>query len=509
LRDLELVPARRRRRFTSAAVLFTMVLGGGWVLVAVASAQAIGGWTQAQGNANHTGFLADAPQPPYQESWHLDVPLEGPAPAEFGLSQPVVDGTSVIAVASKEIVAADLASGSQLWSVDRDYGPPVSPAIAITAKRRILVYTEGFGNSPPETSATPSTGATGSSSPSPSPSGDGPFDSHVTAIDLDTQQPVWNAPVPLDAVSRTGVTVDEDTAFLGDNVGNVYAVAVGTGELRWKADAGGFLTTAPAVSNGLVVVTVQGDRSTRAHLVAFGESDGKQAWDDELDGGAIFASVPAVGGDQVLVAFSDQTVRAYALADGTERWSTRLNSPLFFTGAPMLTSDAVVVVDTFGQVYRLDPDTGERVWDYAVNEAVTRSPGVIAGGSVLVATSTGRLAAIDLESGLLVWQSETGGGLLRNLALTPDVVVGVRGGTEPGLVGFTVDPDGTLVSSVSPTELDLTKLLLAFFAAAVPLILLSILAGRWLSPRMGPAFLDEEDDRSDVDDMDGIEGADA
>jgi hypothetical protein len=145
LRDPTFVPTHRRRLLTSALVLLAIVVGGGWVLLAVASAQAIGGWNQSQGDAPHAGYLADAAQPPYEESWHLDVPLEGPA-ADFGLSQPVVDGSSVIAVGPTGIVAADLASGRQLWSVDRDYGPPVSPAIANTAKSRILVYTEGFGD---------------------------------------------------------------------------------------------------------------------------------------------------------------------------------------------------------------------------------------------------------------------------------------------------------------------------------------------------------------------------
>lgn len=487
-----------------------MALGAGWLLVGVAgfaSAQATGGWTQSQGDGDHTGFLVDAAQPPYEESWHLDVPLEGPA-EEFGLSQPVVDGSSVIAVGSTEIVAADLASGRRLWNVDRDYGPPVSPAVAITAKRRILVFTEGFGDSPPGTSATPSADASDSSSPSPSDSEGAPFDSHAAAIDLDTQQPAWDAAVQLDAVSRTGVTVDGDTAFLGDNAGNVYAIAITSGKVRWTADAGGFLTTAPAVSDGLVLVTVQGDRSTRPHVVAFDGSDGSPVWNDEIQGGAIFASTPAIGGDQVVVGFSDQTVRAFDLTDGTERWSARINSPLFFTSAPALTPDGVVVVDTFGQVYRLDPASGDRIWDYAVNEPVTRSAAVVAGGSVLVPTSNGRLAAIDLESGLLVWQSGQDDALLRSLALTPMVVVGVRGGAESGLVGFVEDPDGTLVSLVSPTELDLPKLLFAFGAAAVPMTLLSLLAGRWLLVRMGPAFLDDEDDASALA-HDPFEGGDA
>ena len=106
-----------------------------------------------------------------------------------------------------------------------------------------------------------------------------------------------------------------------------------------------------------------------------------------------------------------------------------------------------------------------------------------------------------------MWQSEQGNGLLRSLALAPQVVVGVRGGAEPGLVGFAHDPDGTLVSLVSPTELDLPKLFLAFLAAAVPLALLAILAGRWLRARMGPAFLDDEDDAPELADED-IEGVD-
>ena len=90
---------------------------------------------------------------------------------------------------------------------------------------------------------------------------------------------LWDAPVQLDAVSRTGVTVDGDTAYLGDNTGTVVAIDVATGAVRWTADAGGFLTTALAVSDGSVVATVQGDRTSRSHVVAFDATDGSRSWD--------------------------------------------------------------------------------------------------------------------------------------------------------------------------------------------------------------------------------------
>lgn len=504
MRDPEHVSVRRRRPLPGAVVLLTLLAAGQGLLPAAASAQAISGWGQFQADAAHSGFVADAAQPPFQTAWQLGVPLGGPN-ATFGLSAPVVDGSTVVAVGADSIVAADLATGRQLWTVDRDYGPSVSPAIVDTPKRHILIYTEGFGDHPPEGTATPSPDATPSPSSSDAGSGTGPFDSHVAAIDLATQEPVWDDPVQLDAVSRTGVTVDGDTAFLGDNAGKVYAIDVISGVVRWTADAGGFLTTALAVSDGSVVATVQGNRTSRSHLVAFDATDGSRTWDDEISGEAIFASVPAISGGTIVVGFSDRTVRAFDGADGTERWATRLNRPMFFTGAPASTPDAVVVADALGQVYRLDLETGDRVWDFAINEPVTKSPVVVSGATVLVATSTGRLAAIDMESGLLVWQSDQGSGLLRNLALTADTVVGVRGGLDPGLVGFTHDPDGTSVSIVSPTELNLPKLIGNFLVAAVSLALLLYLAGRWLAPRMGPAFLDDDDDDRELVD-EGLEG---
>jgi outer membrane protein assembly factor BamB len=44
---------------------------------------------------------------------------------------------------------------------------------------------------------------------------------------------------------------------------------------------------------------------------------------------------------------------------GLERWASRLNT-VAAGGAPAVSDDAVVVVDTRGEVYRLDPATGSR-----------------------------------------------------------------------------------------------------------------------------------------------------
>jgi outer membrane protein assembly factor BamB len=455
-----------------------------------------------QGDAAHTGFAAEAVAPPLKKAWRLGSSSGGPS-AAFGLSAPVVAGSAVVAVGPRTVIAADLDSGQQLWNVGKDFGPSVPPAVADAGKRQVLIFTEGFGDSPPGASPSAST----SVAPSPSANGsNGGFDSHLTAINLATQDPAWKTPLQLKEVSRTGVTVDGTTAIVGDNRGNVYAVDTATGELRWTADAGGFLTNPLAVADGLIVASVQGNRTTRASLVAFKESDGTRAWQVEVQGAAVLASSPAIVGGRIIVGFSDQTVRSFDLSDGTEQWSARLNSPLTFLSAVAVTTDAVVAADLSGEVYRLDLATGARVWDFALNEPVLRSPVVIAGDVALVATAKGRLAAFDMGSGRLVWQSEPSGSVLRSLTPTPQVVVGVTGGGPAGLLAFAHDPDGTAVSIVSPTQVDLTSLLGAFAIAAIPLAALLLLCGRALRARMGPAFLDDEaatDDGSPDRDGDG------
>ena len=503
--DPRIIPVRRRRLISGAAIALTLAIGGTAVAATAATAQVSIGWTQVQGDASHTGYVSDSVAPPFKEGWRLSVPMGGPA-STYGLSAPVIDGSSVIAVGPTSIVAADLSSGRQLWSADRDYGPSTTPAIAVAAKRRLLIYTEGFGPTPPGTSVTPSTVGTPTPSPSPSASGTGSFDSHVAALDLATHKPAWTTPLQLEKVSRTGVTVDGNTAFVGDHDGNVYAIDAATGVPRWTSHAGGFLTNSLAVSRGEVVAAVQGNRTTRPHLIAFKESDGSMLWNVEVQGGAVLASAPAIENGHVIVGFSDQTVRSFDLSDGSQSWTARLNSPVFFTGAPAVTPDAVLAVDVSGEVYRLDLATGKRAWDFALNETVLRSPVVVAGDRVLIASSTGHLSAVDLTSGRLVWRSDGGRGILRSLTPTSAAVVAVRGGTQPGLVAFVEDPGGTLVSVVSPTTFDLSKLLLAFAAAAVPLGLILMLGGRAALVRMGPAFLDDDsggDEHGDqMDDMD-------
>ncbi|MGZ4149401.1 MAG: outer membrane protein assembly factor BamB family protein [Actinomycetota bacterium] len=301
----------------------------------------------------------------------------------------------------------------------------------------------------------------------------------------------WTLTLP--SVSRSGVTIDGDLAFVGTNDGTVTAVDVGTGKVRWTGSTGGALVTPLAVGDGLVVAGVQGTRSTGASVVALKEADGTQAWAYTASRSAVVAGSPALSADTAFVAFSDNTIRAIALADGTERWTARMNG--YVLGSPpAVAGDAVIAADLRGEVYRFDAATGARVWDFALNQSVFRTAPVVVGPAVLVTTTDGDLVAFDLDAGTLVSRTGVGAVPLRGLVVTGDTVVAVRGGSAGGMIGFRNDPGVALTAIESPTVLHLPLMLGTWALVAVAFVVLLLLLGRFLWERLGPPVFGGADD---------------
>ncbi len=483
----------------------TILVGVALCLMAVmgpASASGIqssSGWTQFQGDATHAGAVADAAPPPYRQAWALPVAPGGPD-RQFGLSAPVIDPSAdtAVGVGPDQVIGVDLGTGSQSFELRRVFGPSVSSAFAAVNGKTAIVYTQGWGDQTPTASSSPS----GSSAPSPSAASAGPPGiSQMVAVDLATRRRLWD-PVALAAGAtvrpiRTGVTVSGDTAYVADSGGTVFAVDLVTGKLRWTEPAGGQVATAVAVSGDIVVVTTQGTRTVAPAVVGMKVSDGSVAWRYDGEPVGALAAGAVVSGEVVYVVFSDGNVRALGLSDGAERWTSRINAPVLPTGGLAVAGDGVFVLDIVGQLYRFSTADGARVWDFALNQPSFGAPPVVAGGHVLVGTNAGNLAAIDVGSGHLVWESGASDGLLRGFAPTADLIVAVKGGHGAGLVAYRHDDAGALIDVASPTVFDAGTNAVNFAAAAIPLFVLALVGGRLLSRRMGPAFIFDDDAASD------------
>ena len=471
-------------RFTRIS-LIGLLAGVGVLALPVA---ALADWPQFQGDARHDG-MSDGPDAPLSVAWRNDdIDLDGPGAAQ-GLSSPVVaDAGTIVVVAPNAVLGFSAEDGTETLHADRDFGPSAQPAIADGPDGPIVVFTEGYGDNPP----------TGTASPSEAPDAgeDEPFDSHVEAIDLRTGRPVWDEPVQLGAVVQTPVAVGDGLAYIGDEGGTVTAVSLADGTVAWSEDLASTIAGAVTLIDDLAVVGTVGPSREPGVVVALDASSGEEVWrtgGDTIASNLVSAAVPDEG--RILLLELGGGVVALEERDRGLLWRRTVITPrgaafiLDVPGvfAPVPADGRVFVVDVAGSVHAIDAETGAEVWDFALND-LTRSPLLVAGSQVLVASDSGTLAALDRRSGHLVWRSPNAGDFLRGLADAGDTIVAVAGGSDASLVAFAPDPAGPLIDEPSPTTFDLGALLAGFAVGAVGTGVAAILIARPLQRRLGPAF---------------------
>ena len=145
---------------------------------------------------------------------------------------------------------------------------------------------------------------------------------------------------------------------------------------------------------------------TRGEIVALFAETGKSIWENDSD-------LPITGGpgadeNLVLVGTSEGDVLALISESGEEAWRTKVSSEIL---SPPRESDGVVVVRTIdGKVFALDATTGDRLWIYdrTVPNLTLRgtSTPVIANGLVIAGFDGGRLTALELKTGKLIWEAK-------------------------------------------------------------------------------------------------------
>jgi len=96
----------------------------------------------------------------------------------------------------------------------------------------------------------------------------------VSAFEMSTGRLVWQIANPDQFQSGSPVFAD-GAIFIGSTYGIVYAFDAQTGQLRWSTSVGGLIASAPAVSNGLVVLD---SNNSGGDVVALDEATGALRW---------------------------------------------------------------------------------------------------------------------------------------------------------------------------------------------------------------------------------------
>lgn len=380
-------------------------------------------WPQLGGGPQHTGATAATLEPPLQVAWTTTVggPLElgtpivagdlaivsqtdrdggdrgglialevangrerwrtvTPSPATAAAA--VGDGMVIATLGDGEVIAVDLADGAIRWRHDltvglsrlasSEWAPPLVDGAAVYAgvPGRFTALDLATGASKWLADRHPLDPWLGSLA-APAAAGDTILaafdrDTGLAAYDAATGAPRWELRATETTAIQAAPVIGDGTAYICSAYGDVSAVDVTTGRLRWtrRLTEGGFdwgysITAAPAYADGRLFVPTQWNA-----FVALDAATGAELWRTTTPLGPLelahyrsaepgFAASPLVTGDVVWIGRPDGTLAALSAADGRELWSIPLGSPVLSAPAP--SGNALIVATYDGTVRALVP----------------------------------------------------------------------------------------------------------------------------------------------------------
>ncbi len=203
-----------------------------------------------------------------------------------------------------------------------------------------------------------------------------------------------------------------DTVYAAGQKGEVMALAADNGRVQWRAQLKVPLGAGPGVGAGLVVVG-----SLEGEAIALDAATGAQRWRTHL-GGEILSRA-AVGEAAVLVRTVDGRLQALNPGDGRVVWSYEQPVPrlsLRGSAVPVISGDMALCAFDNGKVAALGVDGGDLLWSAAVAAPRGRtelerlvdidSAVIVSGDDVYVAGFQGRVAMLARSSGQAWWSHE-------------------------------------------------------------------------------------------------------
>jgi outer membrane protein assembly factor BamB len=211
----------------------------------------------------------------------------------------------------------------------------------------------------------------------------------------------WHVDAPVAVVDGLVLVA---SAFLDkEKVGEraLFALDAKTGAVKWRRPLKYNPWGGPSVVGKTVVVggsTASYDpkalKGAKGEVVALNLDDGKVKWRKDVPGGIL--GCVALTPELAITTATDGKVRAFALADGERKWIYENKAPFFAPAA--VAKDLVYVADLKGVVHALNLADGGAKWTLDVGaDPLVKAPGMVYGGPVV---HGGRLylATCNLES---------------------------------------------------------------------------------------------------------------
>lgn len=355
-----------------------------------------------RGNLEHTGVYASSgPAKFNQVKWKFHTG------GKVVSSPAVVEGTVYVGSTDNNLYAVDQETGAQKWKFKSFGSVTSSPAVSGG-----VVY---FGS----------------------------MDGNFYAVSADKGEMKWRFPTggerrfaakrlhgmepagemmpdPFDFYLSSPAVFD-GVVYFGSGDGNIYALDVSTGAVRWRFQTGDVVHASPAIADGTVYIG-----SWDSYFYALDAKTGKEKWryktgeDRKIyNQVGIQASAAVVDG---VVYFGCRDSKFYALdaKSGEKRWEYSNHGSWVITSAAVKNGKVYFATSDSTTIRALDIKTGAETFTLKLKWPMFSSP-AIAGEMLYIGSHEGRLTAIDFATQKVAWDFQTDGSKQNGPAFTkPD-----------------------------------------------------------------------------------------
>lgn len=237
----------------------------------------------------------------------------------------------------------------------------------------------------------------------------------VRAFDAATGARVWETQVrgegaTSDTLFGGGVSFDNGRIYATNGAGFAAALDANTGAPVWQVQPGGPLRGAPTVAGGTVYVISQDNQ-----LYALNSETGRSQWTGsgavELTG-VFGTAAPAYSQSTIVAGYSSGELVAYRYENGQVVWqdalartgiSTIVGNLSDIDADPVIDNGRVFAIGQGGRMVAVELITGQRAWE--LNIAGITTPWV-AGDWVFVVNDRAQLLSVSRSSGRIRWISQ-------------------------------------------------------------------------------------------------------
>jgi outer membrane protein assembly factor BamB len=242
----------------------------------------------------------------------------------------------------------------------------------------------------------------------------------VFALDQATGRQLWRRPLASTQTARNrffgregadalpgGLSSGDGRIYAATGFGNLVALDGATGSELWRMSAGTPIHTSPLAGGGRVYVT-----TNDSELFAVDSRTGEVQWTQSAiaePARMLSSPSPALVGETLVAPFASGEIIAMLSANGRRLWSealtragttTSLSAINDIAGRPAVVGGIVYAGSQSGTFAAVELRTGVRVWDKSI--ATVQTP-LVAGDFVYVVSTSAELVAMDAKTGGIKW----------------------------------------------------------------------------------------------------------